>query len=87
MAEQKPDVANAQAPAHLNIKIKSQEGDHIEFKVKPTTKFEKVRRVLALYLTLRSSLMTTLPQGCYDVNTCNKYILLPFHSLTWGRAT
>lgn len=42
MAEEKPNV-NAGAPQHLNIKIKSQEGDHIEFKVKPTTKFEKVR--------------------------------------------
>jgi hypothetical protein len=44
MADEKPDVnAMADTPSHLQIKIKSQDGDHIEFKVKPTTKFEKVR--------------------------------------------
>jgi hypothetical protein len=42
MAEEKPAVDPPAAPAHLQIKIKSQEGDHIEFKVKPSTKFEKV---------------------------------------------
>jgi hypothetical protein len=44
MGDVKPDVNTvaADAPQHLHIKIKSQEGDQIEFKVKPTTKFEKV---------------------------------------------
>jgi hypothetical protein len=37
------ESAAAEAPTHLQIKIKSQDGDSVEFKVKPTTKLEKVR--------------------------------------------
>lgn len=50
MADEKPAVAPADGAAvqHLQIKIKSQEGEHIEFKVKPTTKFEKERAALLL---------------------------------------
>ena len=36
-------AGGAAAPAnHLQLKIKSQDNDSIEFRVKPTTKFEKV---------------------------------------------
>jgi hypothetical protein len=39
---------NGAAKTHLNIKIKSQDGDAIEFKVKPSTKFEKVSALQAM---------------------------------------
>lgn len=44
MGDVKPDVKPpaGDQPQHLQIKIRSQEGEQIEFKVKPTTKFEKV---------------------------------------------
>eukprot|EP01025_Chloroclados_australasicus_P026567 TRINITY_DN263_c0_g1_i2.p4 TRINITY_DN263_c0_g1~~TRINITY_DN263_c0_g1_i2.p4 ORF type:complete len:116 (-),score=7.59 TRINITY_DN263_c0_g1_i2:283-630(-) len=45
MAEVKPEGQTGEtggAPANLQIKIKSQDGDTIEFKVKSTTKLEKV---------------------------------------------
>jgi hypothetical protein len=44
MTDGKPDVtAIADAPVkHLRININSKDADHVEFKVKPTTKFEKV---------------------------------------------
>jgi hypothetical protein len=43
MTDGKPDVnAIADAPVkHLQIIIISQDADHVEFKVKPTTKFER----------------------------------------------
>lgn len=49
MAEEQKPNPDAAPKEHLQIKIKSQEGDHIEFKVKPTTKFEKVYFLAACF--------------------------------------
>lgn len=45
MGDVKPEAgAEGGAATHLQIKIKSQDGDSVEFKVKPTTKLQKVRQ-------------------------------------------
>lgn len=46
MGDVKPEAgAEGGAATHLQIKIKSQDGDSVEFKVKPTTKLQKVRYI------------------------------------------
>eukprot|EP00892_Ulva_mutabilis_P005342 jgi/Ulvmu1/317/UM001_0321.1 len=43
MGDVKPEGgAEGGAATHLQIKIKSQDGDSVEFKVKPTTKLQKI---------------------------------------------
>lgn len=70
MGDVKPDIKAPPAgeqPQHLQIKIRSQEGEQIEFKVKPTTKFEKVSRPAPAPLAL------TTATPCL-IQTCDKQL-------------
>mmetsp|Transcript_53425 Transcript_53425/g.130003 ORF Transcript_53425/g.130003 Transcript_53425/m.130003 type:complete len:94 (+) Transcript_53425:1297-1578(+) len=42
MSDNEQNGGNAEEKKHINITVKSQEGEELQFKVKPETKFKKI---------------------------------------------